>query len=103
MDTEFIHHALPVLFDGLDADRKILGDLFVGLAFGNQLEHLHFARTEPGDLVLARWAANRSVWRVRILEAAGNRRTEKGLASGHFPNRFGENIGGSLLDQESGR
>ena len=35
-----------MFLDGLDADAQFRRDLLVGLAFGNQLEHLHLARTQ---------------------------------------------------------
>jgi len=40
VDVELGHEILPVFFDGFDADAEFRRGLFVGLAFGNQLEHL---------------------------------------------------------------
>ena len=34
-----------MLLDGLDADAEFAGGLLVGLAFGDELEHFHFARS----------------------------------------------------------
>ena len=53
VDVELLHEALPVFLDCLNADAQFRCDLFVGLAFGNQLEHLRFARTQAGFLLLS--------------------------------------------------
>jgi hypothetical protein len=50
----FGHEVLPMFFDGLDADAEFRRGLLVGLAFGNQLEHLHLARTQESDFLLER-------------------------------------------------
>ena len=39
-------------FSIFDADAQFRRDLFVGLAFSNQLEHLHCARTQAGAFLL---------------------------------------------------
>ena len=46
MDVELAHEVLPMFVHRLEAHAQFCGDLFVGLAFGNQLEHLHLARTQ---------------------------------------------------------
>jgi len=46
VDVQFAHEMLPMLVDRFEADAQFRGDLFVGLAFGDQLEHLYFARTQ---------------------------------------------------------
>jgi len=43
MDAKFVHEALTMLLDGLDADAKLPGCLFVGKAFGDELQHLTLA------------------------------------------------------------
>src|ERR1035437_950015 len=43
VDVEFRHEILPMFFDRLDADAEFHRGLIVGLAFGNQLEHLHLS------------------------------------------------------------
>ena len=52
VDVELLHEMVPMLLDGLDADAKLRRDLLVGLAFGNQLEHLHLTRTQANGLRL---------------------------------------------------
>ena len=46
VDVELAHEMLPMFVHGFEADAQFRGDLLVGLAFGNQLEHLHLARTQ---------------------------------------------------------
>src|ERR1035437_1912923 len=46
MDVELAHEMLPMFVHRFEAHAQFPGDLFVGLAFGNQLEHLHLARTQ---------------------------------------------------------
>src|SRR6185436_2498719 len=52
MDIQLTHEMLPVLIHGFEAYAQLCGDLFVGLAFGNQLEHLDLARAEAVVLLL---------------------------------------------------
>src|ERR1039457_24201 len=52
MEVEFAHDLLAMFFDGLDADAQFRGRFLVGFSFGNQLEHLHLARTQAGALLL---------------------------------------------------
>ena len=40
VDIELGHEILPMFFDRFNADAKFRRSLFVGLAFGDQLEHL---------------------------------------------------------------
>src|SRR5689334_20038204 len=46
VDVQLRHEMLPVFVHGLEAYAQFGGDLFVGLAFGNELEHFHLARTQ---------------------------------------------------------
>ena len=46
MDVELAHETLPIFVHRFEAQAQFGGDLFVGVAFGNQLEHLHLARTQ---------------------------------------------------------
>ena len=48
VDVDLAHDLLAVFFDRLAADAQFRGDLLVGFAFGNQLEHLHLARGQAG-------------------------------------------------------
>src|SRR5271154_3045557 len=43
MDIELLHEMLAMLLHGLDADAENRCGHLVGLAFGDQLEHLHLA------------------------------------------------------------
>src|SRR5437867_2188799 len=46
MNIQFVHDLLPMFLHRLDADGEFGGDLLVGLALGNELEHLRFARSQ---------------------------------------------------------
>ena len=48
VNIQFFHEMLTMLFDGLDADAKFRGDLFVHMPLGNQLQQLGFARSQLG-------------------------------------------------------
>ena len=50
MGGHFFHHAGAMNFNGLDADAKHVGDLFVELAGDDEIEHFAFAL---GELVEA--------------------------------------------------
>ena len=43
VQAQFVHHGLPMFFDGLNADADDVRDLFVGKTFGNELEDFRFA------------------------------------------------------------
>lgn len=49
MEVEFFHDAAAVGFDGVDAEVKRRGDLFVGLAFSDHLKDLSLTRGEEVD------------------------------------------------------
>ena len=51
VDVEFLHQMITVLLDRLDADAEIQRDLFVGLAFRNQLYDFRFACGQSSDLL----------------------------------------------------
>ncbi len=46
VDVEAVHHALPVFLDGLNGELQDMGDHLVRIAFGDELQHLDFARRE---------------------------------------------------------
>ncbi len=52
VDVEFLHEMVAMLLDRLCADAEFGRDLLVGFAFGDQLEHFRFARTQAGDFRL---------------------------------------------------
>src|ERR1019366_4038304 len=51
MDVELAHEMLPMFVHRFEAHAQFRSDLLVGLAFGNQLEHLHLARTQAIGLL----------------------------------------------------
>src|SRR6266571_6359009 len=53
VNVQLVHELLPVFLDGFDADEQFAGDLFVGVAFGDQLQHFQLTRSEFGTLLLA--------------------------------------------------
>src|ERR1035441_1251236 len=78
VDVELGHETLAMLLNSLHADAEFRRDLFVGFAFGNQLDHLHFARSQA---VFARFRPSGSIQRLSL--AFGNtlrhERAEKGM------------------------
>jgi len=42
VDVQFVHDFLAMFLDGLDAEAKLARDLFVGVAFGDKLQHFRF-------------------------------------------------------------
>lgn len=53
VDIKFLHQMLAMLFDGLRADAKFRRSLFVGFAFGDQLQHFPLARRQFGIFFLS--------------------------------------------------
>ena len=100
VDVQFRHEMLPVLVDRFEADTQFRRDLFVGLAFGNQLEHLHLAWTQPVDSLLELSPAARRLL-IATGEALGDGGAEKRFSFMHFPNRRGQNMRGGLFEQKS--
>ena len=43
VDIQLGHEMLPMFVDRFETDAQFRRDLFVGLAFGDQLEHFHLA------------------------------------------------------------
>src|SRR6266576_618151 len=76
MDVKFGHEMLSMFVNGFEAHAQFRGNLFVGLAFGNQLEHLHLARTQTVGLLLELPSLIQRLLRP-ILTALGNGRAEK--------------------------
>ena len=90
VDVELAHETLPNVVHCFEAHAHLSGDLFVGMAFGNQLEHFHFARTQAVALLLELPASLQRLL-VATLEALGNGRTEKGVSILDFANGRGQN------------
>ena len=100
MNVQFVHQLLPMFLDRLDADEQLAGDLFVGIAFGNQLQHLQLARGEFRGFLLARWPADRCA--EMFQQTFGNGGTEKGVAFFRLADGSYQVLSGSLFDQVSG-
>ena len=89
-----------MLLDGLDADAEFGCGFLVRLAFGDQLQHFHFARSQFDDFLFGR---SRAVERLRIEPVAtpGNRGTEKSISLFDFPDRRANIVGRDLFEQKS--
>src|SRR6266576_659219 len=87
MDVKFGHEMLSMFVNGFEAHAQFRGNLFVGLAFGNQLEHLHLARTQTVDFLPG---LSPPLGRLRIAtgETLGNGRAEKCVSPLHLANRL---------------
>src|SRR5207248_5341282 len=90
MDVEFAHEMLPMFVHRFEAYAQFRGDLFVGLAFSNQLEHLDLAPTELVDFRLELPSSIRRL-RSTILNALGNRGAVKCVSFLDFANGCGQN------------
>src|SRR5258708_40230124 len=44
--VQLVHQLLAVFFHRFDADAQFCGNVLIGPAFGNELEHFKFARSE---------------------------------------------------------
>ena len=62
VDGELGHEVPAVFLDGLLAEGEMGGDLTVGVALGDELQHLHLARTQTG---VARLRPSGSIQRRR--------------------------------------
>src|SRR5438552_9510766 len=51
VEVELLHGVLAVALDGVEAHREEIGDLLVGLALGDELEHLALAIGELLEVV----------------------------------------------------
>src|SRR5260221_4679207 len=100
MDVELAHEVLPMFVHRFEAHAQFRGDLFVGLAFGNQLERLHLARAEV-IILLFEFPSSLQRRLLAAVEALGNGWTVKGISLLHLANSRGEDLRGSLFEQES--
>jgi hypothetical protein len=96
MDIELVHDLLPVFFDGLDADAQFGSDLFIGVAFGDELEGLGFAACEarffPG-LIFSK------DFLIEVAETRSNLGAESGFAFEYLTDGL-EQFGGSGFFEE---
>ena len=97
VDVELGHETLAMLLNRLHADAEFHRDLFVGFAFGNQLDHLHFARSQA---IVARLRAATSIQRLSLAFGKTLRQelAEKDIPLVDFPNPLRQNVGGGLFE-----
>jgi hypothetical protein len=86
VDAQLLHEMLTMLFHGFDTDPEFGGDLFVGLAFGNQLQDAFFAGSEARAFSLSQNGRVRCLLIV-FVKILGNRRAPFTCA---LANRFDE-------------
>src|SRR5437868_7120170 len=99
MNIELLHDLLPVLFDGLYAQAKLSGNLFVGVTLGDQLQDFRLALSQFdwrffGPLLL--------VLDGLLAQALRNGRAEEGVALSDLADGGDNVLGGGLLEQVSG-
>src|SRR5438132_1615277 len=88
---------LTMILDGLDTDAQFAGDLLIGFAFGDQLQHFRFAGGQPAAL-LHEYAANHS-FAIAPHELLRNGGTEECLAGLDFAYRRDEVDDSGLFEQ----
>src|ERR1017187_8090485 len=86
MDVKLVHEMLPMFVHCFEAHAQFPGDLFVGLAFGNQLEHLHLARTQAVGL-LRELSSSTERLLIATEQALGNGAAEETVALLDLANR----------------
>src|SRR6266540_4505954 len=99
-EVELAEDAGDVGFDGCFADEQGCGDLVVGLAFGDQLEHLELAvgqLVELGGGGLPGWGAAGELFD----QAAGDRWGEQRFALGDGADGVGELFGADVFEEEA--
>src|SRR3954470_11891930 len=93
-ELELAEHRADVRLHRLHADEQLLGDLLVGVAAGDQPEHLAFP---GGELVELRVALGRRVRRERVQHEPRQPRPEHRVALVHPAHGVGEVIGRDRL------
>ena len=92
---ELFHDVGAMGFDGVDAEIQKVGDVFVGFAFGDELEDFAFARGE--QVVGVFGAAAFELADVVVEKDFADCGAEEGFAVGDGVNRFDEvGLGGVL-------
>src|SRR3990172_11846114 len=81
--VQLLHEAGPVHLDGVDADDKLLGDLAVGVALGDELQDLPLPRAEA--VIAVALFSSADAPQVVVEELAGHGRVEEGPAAGRGP------------------
>src|SRR6266446_1320958 len=88
VEVELLHDVLAVTLDGVDAEREDAGDLFVGLALGDELQDLALASREPRQRVLGGAAAR--VAEIAVEQDLRDRRAEVRAAARERLHRLDE-------------
>src|ERR671931_2084394 len=79
MNAELVHEPLPVSLNGLYTDFQVGSNLFVALALGDQLEHLHLAGGQKVSQLPDGRAAHNGL-AITSHHSPGNVRAEKRVA-----------------------
>ena len=102
MDVELAHEMLPMFIHRFKADTQFRSDEFVGLAFGDELQHLHLARTET-VVFLFGIPAPPPLSASAITYVFGDGRAVEFVPILDFADRRGKNVGRSLFEQKPSR
>src|SRR6185312_14078961 len=102
VDVELGHEMFAMFLHGLDADAEFRGGLFVGLAFGDELQHFHLARGQFGIFLLQYARAVECFW-IEPVQPPCDRGSEKGVSLLDLTDGVANVVGGGLFEQESAR
>lgn len=99
VDVKLAHEVLAMFVHRFEADTQFRGDLFVGLTFGNELEHLYL----PGTEAVTRFGKPLAwIQHPRKLARGPRvRRAEEGVAFLHCAYGGSQHVRGGLFEQES--
>ncbi len=98
VNVQSVHHLLAMFFDCLDADEQFGGDLFVAVAFGDQLEHFPFTWSEVTTALPGGFAFESGLLPL-VEHPLGDGRAEEGFAFVGLPNRHRQVLSGGLFDE----
>ncbi len=91
-----------MFLDSLDPNAQFVGRLFVGFAFGDELQDFQLARGQGGVARFAGTGPGRFL-DVAAIHAFGDFVGEKAIALHDLANGVDDELGGGLLDQKSAR
>src|SRR5438128_10435174 len=98
VDVQLVHDVLAMFLDGLDTDAQFAGDLLIGFAFGDQLQHFRLAGGQTAAPLLHEYATNDS-FAIVPHELLRNGGTEEYLAGLDFAYRRDEVDDNGLFEQ----
>src|SRR5437667_3181209 len=98
VDVQLGHDVFAMVLDGLDTDAQFAGDLLIGFAFGDQLQHFRLAGGQTAAPLLHEYAANHS-FAIVPHELLRNGGTEECLAGLDFAYRRDEVDDSRLFEQ----